>query len=319
MAGEEGADRIKTGKGASDVAEGGPDADVITGESSGATLRGDDGPDTLTAKAEGVSMDGGADSDRLVGSKFEDRGTGGTGNDTVNGSGGNDELHGGDGQDAINGGDGNDMLFGDADADRCSGAGGKDLCHGGSPGGEANSPSDTDVCEAEKKKSCKAGSSGHLDGTATGSVTVVDGGALVGVTEDWTAEFGLDEYFEGGYKGDATFNVSVSGTDEEGCTYAGGGVVTGTAEMTIFEDDDPAQSYYSVTLDNKSGSFDVTVTCPEGGHVEDWTPLQYPDLMRTKDYPFYETGMTEFAGEDHFATSHDQYDMQVDWSWNIGS
>jgi hypothetical protein len=88
--------------------------------------------------------------------------------------------------------------------------------------------------------------------------------------------------------------------------------------MTIFADDDPAQSYYSVTLLNKQGSFPVTVSCPEGQHTEDWTPLQYPDLMQTKDYPFYEDGMTEFDGDDHFATTHFDYEMDVDWSWEIG-
>jgi len=47
-------------------------------------------------------------------------------------------------------------------------------------------------------------------------------------------------------------------------------------------------------------------------------PLQYPDLMRTYDYPFYEEGMTEFTGEDHYATSHFDYDFDVDWGWQIG-
>lgn len=318
MSGEAGADRITTGKGASDLAAGGLDGDAVTGTSSGASLRGDEGADTLTAKAEGVRMDGGADNDRLVGGKFDDRGTGGTGNDTINGADGSDDLHGGDGTDTLNGGTGNDSLFGDADADRCAGAAGKDLCHGGAPGGEANSSSDTDVCEAEKKKSCKAGNAGHLDGSASGSVTVVGGDELVGVSEDWSAEFGLDEYFEGGYKGEATFNVGVSGTDQDGCTYAGGGTVTGTAEMTIFEDDDPAQSYYSVTLQKKEGSFPVTVSCPDGSHSENWVPLQYPDLMRTYDYPFYEEGMTTFEGGDSYETTHFDYEMAVDWNWSIG-
>lgn len=129
----------------------------------------------------------------------------------------------------------------------------------------------------------------------------------------------MEEFFDGGYKGDATFEVQVSGTDTEGCTYAGGGEVTGTAEMTIWEYDDPAESYYSVTLQKKAGSFPVSVSCADGGtHTEDWYPLQYADLMRTYDYPFYEPGMVSFTGADQYRTSHYGYDFAVDWSWDIG-
>ena len=110
---------------------------------------------------------------------------------------------------------------------------------------------------------------------------------LVGVEEAWNATFTMEEYFEDGYKGDASFGVVVDGTNEEGCTFAGSGPVTGQAELTIFEDtEDPAQSYYSVTLRVFEGTFPVDVTCPETGtHTENWTPLQYPDLMRTIRLP----------------------------------
>jgi hypothetical protein len=113
---------------------------------------------------------------------------------------------------------------------------------------------------------------------------------------------------------------TVSGTDGDGCTYSGNGTVTGTAEMTIWEDeDDPAQSYYSVQLLSQQGSFPVSVSCAGGGtHTENWVPLQYSDLMRTKDYPFYEPGMTKFAGSDSYPTTHYDYEMQVDWGWSIG-
>ena len=155
---------------------------------------------------------------------------------------GNDELHGGTENDTIDGGPGNDSLFGDEDTDTCTGSSGRDLCHGGAPGTEANTADDPDICSAEKKRSCKSGGGGTLSGTAAGTSTVVGGDSdLVGVEEAWNATFTMEEYFEDGYKGDASFGVVVDGTNEEGCTFAGSGSVTGQAELTIFEDpEDPA-------------------------------------------------------------------------------
>ena len=73
-----------------------------------------------------------------------------------------------------------------------------------------------------------------------------------------------------------------------------------------------------MTLRAFEGTFPVDVTCPgTGTHTENWQPLQYPDLMRTKDYPFYEPGMTEFNGDDSYHTNHDQYEFDVDWGWEI--
>ena len=320
MTGGPGADQVRTGKGANDVANGGADADRVYAESIGAVANGEDGADELFAKAQDNVLDGGDDADTLTGGKFADVGRGGGGADALLGGKGNDELRGGTENDTIDGGPGNDSLYGDEDTDTCTGSSGRDRCHGGAPGTEANTADDPDICSAEKKRSCKSGGGGTLSGTAAGTATVVGGDSdLVGVEESWNATFTMEEYFEDGYKGDASFGVVVDGTNEEGCTFAGSGPVTGQAELTIFEDtDDPAQSYYSVTLRVFEGSFDVTVSCPgTGTHTENWTPLQYPDLMRTYDYPFYESGMTQFNGDDSYETDHDQYEFDVDWGWNI--
>lgn len=140
------------------LAEGGLDADAMTGGAGNDDLRGGagndslsggEGDDSLLGQAGDDRLAGEAGHDTLLGGAGQDELSGGEGNDSLDGEAGMDSLEGGAGADTLRGGTeadvlaggagedrlvgeaGDDTLLGDADADQLNGGAGQDLLDGG--------------------------------------------------------------------------------------------------------------------------------------------------------------------------------------------
>lgn len=123
--GEDGRDRIWTGrdndlvdaKGGNDVVWAGSGSDLVLAGAGNDRVFGGSGSDTVKGEAGNDFVFGGRGKDDLSGGDGHDRLFGGRGRDTISGGDGDDTVFGGHGSDMIAGGAGNDRLFGGGGAD----------------------------------------------------------------------------------------------------------------------------------------------------------------------------------------------------------
>ena len=118
----DGDDQVDLGSGDGGWARGGAgNDDLTTGTTKNTQLRGDDGNDTLTLTEIGSRADGGANADALTGSTWNDVLVGGPGPDKIHGGEGDDTLSGSDGDDEMWGELGIDVCHGGSGNDFCDG------------------------------------------------------------------------------------------------------------------------------------------------------------------------------------------------------
>ena len=120
-----------TGAGGNDTLVGGNGGDTLSGDAGDDSLQGDSGDDTLNGGAGEDTLTGGSGSDTLLGGDADDSLEGDSGDDVLNGEAGVDTLSGGTGSDILLGGDGVDTISGDEGDDTLSGEGGDDILEGG--------------------------------------------------------------------------------------------------------------------------------------------------------------------------------------------
>jgi len=113
------------------TAEGGDDADQLTGANGDETFAGGAGDDLLDGGGGNDTIAGGAGADQLAGGEGDDTVSGDADSDQLDGGGGNDAMSGADGNDAVAGGSGDDQLRGDAGDDQLTGEEGTDTVQGG--------------------------------------------------------------------------------------------------------------------------------------------------------------------------------------------
>lgn len=117
-----GNDTVDLGDGSGGWAMGGAGNDTMTtGVTTETALRGNDGKDSLTLVEIGSVAEGGADADTLTGSLWDDTLDGGGGADDVHGGEGDDTLAGGEGDDHLWGEQGADTCAGGGGHDECDG------------------------------------------------------------------------------------------------------------------------------------------------------------------------------------------------------
>lgn len=294
-----GADKVLAGPG-DDWTDGGGGRDVLDGQG---------GDDVLwSGGGRGELLVGGRGNDHLVLEGTASHALGGLGADQVNVYGRGGDVDGGPGNDVLRGGRGDDVLDGGDGRDVCTGGAGRDLCDGGVPGTAANTPGDPDRCDAERMRSCRAADATSYDGTASGTLQYSGG-----VVETWTASFAMDSPDDAPalIEGPATFTWTISGTDLEGCTYAGSATLPGRASYTVWV----GLGHYTGQLHPDRGT-DVAVelTCPMTGTSTQWiTPLD-ADAANTgevdlhPDMSWIRGSRTYHPGSDPSVTST--------WSWD---
>jgi CARDB len=146
-------------------------------------------------------------------------------------------------------------------------------------------------------------------GTVSGSASVVDG-----VTESWTAQdmtFKFDSYsapyFQYMASGDVSY--SISGTDDQGCTWSGSGTAT------IGNGGSLAVHVYFVDYDGGAVITDpvytITRSCPNGSEGEIEGPWNSTWFFTGQPTIPDDVGVTELAG--NYTTS----DGGVHWEWNL--
>ncbi len=113
------------------IADGGGDADFLSGTGDNDSLKGGGGKDKLEGLAGSDLLIGVGGADSLIGGGGKDTLEGGGGRDVLAGGGGKDLLAGGGGRDLLNGGGGRDFLDGGSGKDTLVGGGGKDDINGG--------------------------------------------------------------------------------------------------------------------------------------------------------------------------------------------
>jgi hypothetical protein len=240
---------------------------------------------------------------------------GGGDSDTILGGGADDQLYGDDGDDGddvLDGQDGNDSIFGSIGTDRCAGGAGTDTCDGGTPGSPTPTPDDPDVCDdtVETKINCRGDATHLWNGTAAGTLT------YGGITETWKATSGMDLWLDGGatkiYSGDAALDWKISGSTPDGCTYAGGAKLTGTAQVTLFG----AANEYAHEIRSPLEYVTVQVSCPvTGTSTEQVRPLN-ADAASTQALaqPDPPTSPLTLSGDRTYATTGG---AQADWFWTV--
>ena len=294
-----GNDTVDLGDGDGGWAKGGTGNDTMTtGATTETALYGDAGKDTITLAEAGSDADGGADADALTGSVWDDSLEGGDGADTI---------HGGEGDDTLSGGEGDDHLWGEQGDDICAGGGGYDECDGGPLGTPEPSSEDPDLCrsDVEVKINCRAevaAWSGSADGT------LVHSG---GVVETWSATVDMDELAPDYYwLGDADIAWRVDGTDSAGCTYDGGAVLDGRAEMTFFD------TTYSLRLWSTTVYAKVQVDCPNS---DPETVLYYPMNTNAADADDQALPAKPVTALDGSATyvPKNAPEGRATWSWSL--
>ena len=310
LAGGPGNDEIDSGPGLGDVVLGEDGNDILTVSANGGKADGGVGDDDLYGDAKEVLLLGGADQDLIDGGIYAVVARGGDGADGIEGTGSADQLFGGPGNDDLKGWAGADLLYGEEGVDVCAGGNGQDMCDGGPVGTDTPSPDDPDLCKAdvESKHNCRF-ESGDWQGTASGNLNYGNG-----IVESWSASYSMNRFVAGTdyFTGDASIQWGISGTDSQGCSYAGSGTTPGRAGLTLWDHD----RSYGIQVWHVAGeTVPVTIDCPnKEPEVVDDHPMNTNAADGEGDLP--DPPVRQLSGTAKYKPVNTD-NGGVTWSWQV--